>query len=839
MSDADPSPSTVLSKQFEKIANSTNIPVPVEKEAVTILETLQDSHVTGSPEDPAVVAAAVLLAKRNTELTKHYEAETIAEELDDTTYKQILAAVNRLADSNIETPPVKPSVRDLVEALDLAAMQLTVSLDEPELNEWCEQHGLGKNGPASEIIARQASLTVFLRAIVFDDNSTVDPTNLSQDIYPEAVRRAHQQLGDRSPTWFALDTVVRDFPKPVFNWIVELRDHIELTETPSDYLGKCYEELIDQEERWRLGQFRTPPDLATLVAELGFTDWCESILSPGVGAGALVTAAASAKHKAHRIEPLSDIHAVDVSPLSLLLGSAALLELHIEGTPTFYQQDFFDMGPEDVSDIDVVLSNPPYTKHHELSPEEKSALNEQIEAETGYSFSKLSPLYVYFTVHATQFLEPGDGRAVFLTPAEILNTKYGTDWKEFLLDHYEIEAFILFEQGNGSQFGDVATTSLITVANRTDNPSDEHTTRCIRIDDAPSMQELHSYSGVHDEMVDIDTDNPVMETDWGFVRKMYQQAFDAGDNWGSFFDDSEVIIDDKLVQLNDLARVTRGIATGQNSFFCLSESDCDGTDHGTSWSIDERFLAPVIRKSHKMPYYDYRVEDWENQLDAGTEAWLLYHLDDLEWDPTYFAQEIADEKTSQQQLTEFSPDTDGDGFDDEAGLSESDCGVVSYLKYGMELENPPHKTHLAESRDRWYVVEQRKPADILYTSMTRGKGRFVYNRMGARNLNNVHSIHLTVELSDVERKALLAYLNSEFADTVIKQSGRTLSSGMSKVEPGDLKNIPVIDPRELDDEIVSRLADHFDELCTASRDGRDESGIRAELQQTLQSFLQM
>jgi hypothetical protein len=562
-------------------------------------------------------------------------------------------------------------------------------------------------------------------------------------------------------------------------------------------------------------------------------DPTDIVLSPGIGAGTITAETARSKSETGRETPLSDIHAVDVSPLRVLLGNAALQASDESGEPVFYATDFFGIAPDDLPQIDAVISNPPYTKHHELTTREKTLLNEQAMRTTNRSISKLSPLYTYFTIHATQFLDDGD-TGVFLTPAEILNTEYGTEWKEFIADLYDIDAFILFKQANGSKFDDVATTSLITVGTRNRTRTVDDTTTFIRVDEQPGDETL--VSAVRDAGGDPDR----VETEWGFINTVSNDDLNPAENWSVFFDSYEPVIDDQLVPFEDLAEINRGISTGQNSFFCLNEDDREGTGNGQSWDIPSEFLSPIVRKAHQVPHYDYRREEWSDQRDDGTAVWLLYHTRTLDWDSTYFEQDIADEKTAQQRLNAFTPEDCAPAVDMEAGLSPGERNVVEYLKYGMQLDDPPHQTHVARHRDTWYVVDERQPADILYTSMTRNRGRFIYNRMGARNLNNVHSIYLTEELSPTETKALLAYLNSGFADRLIKRSGRTLSSGMSKVEPGDLTTIPVIDPREVDADIIESLAELFDDLCQASRTGAPpEADVREEIHETLRSFLRL
>ena len=100
-------------------------------------------------------------------------------------------------------------------------------------------------------------------------------------------------------------------------------------------------------------------------------------------------------------------------------------------------------------------------------------------------------------------------------------------------------------------------------------------------------------------------------------------------------------------------------------------------------------------------------------------------------------------------------------------------------------------------------------------------------------------MYIDVEMSEQQQKALLAYLNSEFASEVVRRSGRTYSSGMDKIEPNEMEGVPVLDPRGLNDETVGELATLFDELRVAARD--DSKNVDDEITQIdkkLQNALQ-
>jgi hypothetical protein len=266
----------------------------------------------------------------------------------------------------------------------------------------------------------------------------------------------------------------------------------------------------------------------------------------------------------------------------------------------------------------------------------------------------------------------------------------------------------------------------------------------------------------------------------------------------AFFDPLNIDEVPTLTPLKDIVTdAKRGIATGDNEFFCLSESDLK------EWEIERDYVAPIIRSASRAHYYDYTTEDWEEQRDKGDEVYLLYNVD--VWKP------------------ELQQDN-----------------VWNYIQHG--IDEGADESYLASNRNPWYVVDRRDAPHILFKYMSRADGgRFVYNEAGALNLNNLHGITLREEFPDADVRALLAYLNSSLGDSIVKRNGRTYMGGLSKGEPDELKRLPVLNPRKLSTEQRDRLAGLFTELCRASRQEDDDavSNVLDEIDKTLGEFLNL
>ena len=680
------------------------------------------------------------------------------------------------------------------------------------VDDWCDLHGLERLDDPLLIVARQAAFNVFLKATLHEhyQQRGIVP-ELGSDVR-EALENAEKETGDPAFGEYTLDDVAWLVDSEELADVIDARDRLEAVDNPAEEIGRLFEVITPQESRRKLGQFRTPATIADLMADWLIQDGTETVLDPGMGACALSAAAYREKQETVDEPPLSDIYGADINELALVMGVTSLT-LMDHGDPHNLQiADFLDLELDDVDgEVDAVISNPPYSRHHELDEEYKQKVNSQAERELGRDVSALSPMYAYFYYHAAQFLRDG-GRMSFITPSEFLETSYGESLKQFLLDEFDINALVLFDRDDTSKFDEAMTTSLVSFIQKPNGTDENELTQIVRVDGDPSEEELLA-------AVSGDVEG---ETDWGFVNVVRQDELEPDDKWTSLFDPLDIDTSG-LTELSEIATVNRGIATGKNSYFCLTQEEVD------EWGIDEQYLSKIIRNSRSVPGYDYVEGDWQEEREHGGEVWVLYHLTELDVDEV--RQSIPNDTDRNATLATYA--------DGESETEEETPAVVEYLQHGMSDEVQAHDGYLARNRNPWYVVDRRDPPEIVLTYMSRGGTRFIKNETDARNLSNLHGMYINVEMDEQQQKALLAYLNSEFASEVVRRSGRTYSSGMDKIEPNEMEGVPVLDPRGLDHETVDKLAALFDELRAAARDETQSADdVIKKIDETLQGILQ-
>lgn len=486
-------------------------------------------------------------------------------------------------------------------------------------------------------------------------------------------------------------------------------------ESPEDSLlaGKS------REQRYRLGQFFTPTAVAEYMAERVMEVDPKNVLDPGVGGGVLLRA----------LPPTIDRFGLDIDPDAVVASRAGL-----SGGPgaVDIQQGDFLIEPtlEEAGDLpfstqtfDAVIANPPYVKHHLLDKSLKASMRRRYERELGIRVSSLSSLYIYFFMESILRLNPS-GRLVFITPTEFLDSSYGRAVKEALLEHCSIDDILVYAEDALTFGDDVLSTSAITVA--TKRRPESPVGRTVR------MGEL-------------------LGVDFGDARRAVVENPNVEEPWTSYapgkVERNAVLHAGRERNLSDFARVRRGIATGSNKFFCLTQAEVD------EWSIEEQFLVPCLVGARDLPADGSPIswEHFEALRDEGRRCWLLW---------------------CHESKTEL------------AGT----C-VLEYLTHGESIG--VHEAYNCRSRSPWYSVEQVGAPDWFVTYMNRENARFSRNLIGARCLTSLLNVWAS---EGVDKNWLDAELSSPLIPALLRSVGRNYGGGLGKTEPRELLRLPLPSP---------------------------------------------
>ncbi len=109
-----------------------------------------------------------------------------------------------------------------------------------------------------------------------------------------------------------------------------------------------------------------------------------------------------------------------------------------------------------------------------------------------------------------------------------------------------------------------------------------------------------------------------------------------------------------------------------------------------------------------------------------------------------------------------------------------------------------NKGYVASHRKAWWSVCLRAPAPIISTYMARRPPAFVLNKAEARHINIAHGLYPRETLSELARKTLVAYLQTNIS----QRSGRTYAGGLTKFEPREMERLIVPGPAMLSAGVV-------------------------------------
>jgi adenine-specific DNA-methyltransferase len=473
-----------------------------------------------------------------------------------------------------------------------------------------------------------------------------------------------------------------------------------------DVVGMAYERLVPGSERRRLGQFFTPLWVGRVMARWLFESPVELLVEPGCGSGSLLAAAAE-----ERGEHSTKLLGIDVDPLAIKMAKATCAVRAIHNVEV-RRQDFlleeFDEKPGGI------ICNPPYTRHHALDAQTKAAIHQGFTSRLDLKFSQLSSLHVLFLVRALEVCAD-DARLAFVTPSHWLDMNYARTIKELLLKHAHVEAIIGFP-ARELLFDHAVTTATITLITKRPDGGDG-VTQPTRLLQATRSDVDEVYASIAD--ADCGERVPLTsKSKWSHASNVARRG----------------------TPIEEVANVRRGVATGCNAFFVISDEA--RRDHGLSKS----YLSACAASPKLFPEGEITTEKLSGLADTAP-RWLLTASNEWTYGP-----------------------------------------LADYLAFGLSAYDLL-KGHLIQQRIQagrhWFAVETIS-APILFSYFNRPHGRFVRNRARAIPLNNWLAI---TPKKGISEDALFDVLRSPAVTERLTEQARLYGNGLWKLEPRDLRSV--------------------------------------------------
>ena len=319
-------------------------------------------------------------------------------------------------------------------------------------------------------------------------------------------------------------------------------------------------------ERNAAGQFATPPNLATEIAQVALEMFGKGkpirFLDPAIGTGGLF----SALLRAARPSRVKSAQGVELDPRFADAARSLWGTFGLEVTCG----DFTKLAPPDRPEIraNLLLANPPYVRHHYLAQDEKTRLRREAAEVLGAPVSGLAGLYVHFLLLSHRWLTE-DAISAWIIPSEWMDVNYGSALRKYLCEKVTLLRVHRFDAAD-VQFTDALVSSSV-VFFRKRAPVSGST--CL-LTTGGSLGAPRSNTTV----------------------AMDQLA--SSRKWGQIFAEAHpvvpLVVGKRTVLLGDLLDVKRGVATGANDFFIRPRAEF------RELGIPERFLRPIVPSSREL-----------------------------------------------------------------------------------------------------------------------------------------------------------------------------------------------------------------------------------------------
>ena len=479
-----------------------------------------------------------------------------------------------------------------------------------------------------------------------------------------------------------------------------------------------------QAERNKLGQFATPTALAADILDYAKSTLPRRLkvrfLDPAFGTGSFYSGLL-------RAFPASRVVQAEGYEIDPHYGEEALR--FWDNTPLKLQVADFTRAAPALSDdekANLLICNPPYVRHHHIPSEEKLRLQITTEKATGIRLSGLAGLYCHFLCRSHAWMAEG-GLAGWLIPSEFMDVNYGQAVKQYLLDRVTLLRIHRFDPDD-VQFDDALVSSVV-VWFRNASPSPNHSVE-------------FSYGGT---LVDPKVSKQIPVSLLHKTPKWTRLPLAAGD----------ATPNGRRLKLSDLFTIKRGLATGANEFFMLTQEQV--AEH----HLPTGFLQPILPSPRYVQTNEIQADDQGNPLIDRRLFLLSCNLP-------------------------------------EEAVKKKYPSLWTYLQSGIEAGVSAR--YLCRHRSPWYSQEVRPPAPLLCTYMGRqGNGirpfRFILNYSEATATNVYLMLYPKPALIKALQKdarlirAIWKTLN-EIPLEVLLGEGRVYGGGLHKLEPKELGNAP-------------------------------------------------
>lgn len=409
-------------------------------------------------------------------------------------------------------------------------------------------------------------------------------------------------------------------------------------------------------------------------------------------------------------------------------------------------------------------------------------------------------IYTYWIMHATDFLKE-DGRLGMIISNTWLQTDYGIGFGSFLLDNFRIKAII---DTALKLFKDALVTTCIVLAER-------------ESDEAKRLENEVVFIHIPGEVKSADVGRLLRAVETGSsddytVTVVKQKELPRDRKWiDIFFKTVDISKHPLMTKLGELFEPLRGNTVwaewsishgrrpdpGSSDFTYLSPSKIKEFNLD-KWAypnvpLKDALVYPAITSARQTNYFTFTEEDWEEMRGSDDRCYM-------------FVCHVPRKKLPKEMA-------------DYVKWGETECmtrirGTRKGGRLASETEAAKTRANEPKRFHGWYDLGGVIPAPIFAIRQAWYKTRFTWCRFPVTMYDALIALapKKSVSLDEAQTKALLAYLNSSFAQAYIETDGRKSPGGIIGFEVNIAREMPVLDVRKLNNKQLNSLAKLFDKL---------------------------
>jgi hypothetical protein len=317
------------------------------------------------------------------------------------------------------------------------------------------------------------------------------------------------------------------------------------------------------------------------------------------------------------------------------------------------------------------------------------------------------------------------------------------------------------------------------------------------------------------ESLDVEDLLKVVETGESekyLIRRVKQAELPRDRKWIDFFLQTIDISNHPLVtKLGELFEPLRGNTVwaewsvshgkrpdpGSSEFHYLSPSKVEEFGLG-KWAypqapLDDAVIYPAITSARRVVNFTFSKEDWEQMLKDDERCYMLIcHM--------------PREKLPKE-------------LEDYIKWGETECRAKAKERQMGGRGRLASETEAAKVRAKekerfygWYDLGGVIPVPIFAIRGGWYRTRFIYCKFPVAAFDRLIALVPRENLTDLQIKALLAFLNSSFTQVYIETHGRKNPSGVIELDLNIARELPLLDIRKLSGQQLALLAQLFDDL---------------------------